>query len=98
MKTCPLACSNKVFCEIIMIGDRLILLREQLKSKKPNVCKRCSLPYGDNHKVCPHCAGLSERQVEELIQKTNRLQKNTIWYLVFILLVLGGLLVVAMWI
>ena len=80
--------------EKIMIGDRLILLGQQLKSKKPNVCKRCSLPYGDDHTVCPHCTGLSERQIEELIKKSNQAQLNTIWYLVFLLLMLGAFLTI----
>jgi len=69
-------------------GGRLFLLYQQLKSKKPEICNRCSLPYDPEQTNCPHCIGLTERQVEELKENNKKVQYTNIVYLI---LVLGGL-------
>ncbi len=69
-------------------GGRLFLLYQQLKSKKPKLCNRCSLPYDPEQTNCPHCTGLTERQVEELKENNKKVQYTNIVYLI---LVLGGL-------
>ena len=67
---------------------RLIVMKEQLKSKKHKVCKRCSLPYDPKQINCPHCTGLTDRQVEELKDNNKKLKYGNI---VYIILVFGGL-------
>lgn len=70
------------------LGGRLILLGEQLRSKKPKQCNRCSLPYDPEQTNCPHCTGLSDRQVEELKENNKNVQYGNI---VYIILVFSGL-------
>lgn len=48
------------------LGERLILLRHQLKAPKSKQCERCHLFYEHSLAQCPHCTGLSDRQVEDL--------------------------------
>jgi hypothetical protein len=61
---------------------RLIVLREQLKSKKHKICKRCSLPYDPKQTKCPHCTGLTDRQVEELKDNNKKVQYGNIVYII----------------
>jgi hypothetical protein len=74
------------------LGARLILLREQLNSRR---CPRCKLYYRKDKKDCPHCSDLNDAQVEELLQKAEGLTHGSIWYLIFLMLLLGGALVLA---
>ena len=47
--------------------ERLTLLEKNLGSKKPIKCNRCGLYFNDEkQKYCPHCKGLSNKQVEKL--------------------------------
>lgn len=77
---------------------RLILLRQQLKSKKPKLCPRCFNPYDPELVNCPHCIGLSEREVEELIEKNKKAQYTTIYYIVFLFICLSLLFAIMTWI
>jgi len=80
------------------LGGRLILLREQLKSKKPKLCSRCSLPYDPEKVNCPHCTGLSDREVEEVIEQNKKSQYATIRYLVLLFIGLVFLFAIMTWI
>lgn len=69
---------------------RYILLREQLKSKKTKICHRCNLPYNEAESDCPHCAGLNERQLEELIDKQKKIQTGNVFYIIFVFVLLAA--------
>ena len=73
---------------IMSLVARLIVMKEQLKSKKPKVCNRCSLPYDPKQTNCPHCTGLTDRQIEELKGDNKKVQYGNI---VYIILVFSGL-------
>ena len=76
---------------------RLIVLREQLKSKKHKVCKRCSLPYDPKQKNCPHCTGLTDRQVEELKDSNQKIKYGNIVYIILVFIGLAFLFVLMSW-
>ena len=80
------------------LGARLILLGQQLRSKKPKQCGRCSLFYDERQENCPHCTGLSDRQVEELIENHKEIQTGNVLYIVFIFAALIFFIVVLQWI
>ena len=63
------------------LGVRYILLRKQLNSDKIKMCDRCNLPYDEKRPNCPHCNGLSDRQVEELIENQKEIQTGSILYI-----------------
>ncbi len=69
---------------------RAILLRQQLKKSKNQItCQRCLLPYDSAQETCPHCTGLSDRQVEDLRKRQHHQGLGNALYLV---LVLAGLM------
>ena len=68
----------------MLTGGRLFLLYQQLRSKKPKHCKRCSLPYDPEQKTCPHCTGLTERQVEALTDKHKKALYGTVVHLILV--------------
>ena len=72
------------------LGASLILLKEQLNSK---MCPRCRLYYKRDKKECPHCSNLDDYQVYELLQKAEDLSHGSIWYLIFLMLLLLGAIV-----
>ena len=74
------------------LGARLILLREQLNSK---MCPRCRLYYKKENRECPHCSKLNDRQVEELLQRSEDIAHGGVWYLIFLMAVLVGVVVFA---
>ena len=76
---------------------RLIVLREQLKSKKFKLCKRCSLPYDPKQINCPHCTGLTERQVEELKDNNKKVQYGNIVYIIIVISGLAFLFALMRW-
>ena len=80
------------------VGDRLILLSQQLKSKKPKQCERCQLMYDSNLNICPHCTGLSDREVEELQINNKKIRRANITHLIQLLIGLFILLAMALWI
>ena len=55
---------------------RLILFRQQLKEKSHEKCRQCYLPYDESLGKCPHCAILSESEVEELIERQKRSKRE----------------------
>ena len=68
---------------------RAILLRRQLKEdKKRKKCGRCHLVYDRSLEQCPHCKGLNDRQVAEMIETQKKIQTGNILHMV---LVIGGL-------
>jgi hypothetical protein len=68
---------------------RAILLRRQLKEdKKRKKCERCHLVYDRSLEQCPHCSGLNDRQVAEMLNAQKKMQMGNILH---IALVLGGL-------
>ena len=71
---------------------KLILLREQLNSK---MCPRCRLYFKKEKMECPHCSKLNDRQVEELLQRSDDIAHGSVWYLLFLMAVLVGLLILA---
>jgi hypothetical protein len=76
---------------------RLIVLREQLKSKKFKLCKRCSLPYDPKQINCPHCTGLTERQVEELKDSNKKLKFGNLVYIILVFIGLALLFSLMSW-
>ena len=74
------------------LGASLILLKEQLNSK---MCPRCRLYYRKDKKECPHCSDLNDHQVNELLQRAEDLTQGSIWHLIFLMLLLGGAIVLA---
>jgi len=66
----------------IGLTERLALLHQQAKYKKPKQCLRCSLFYEESQETCPHCTGMSERQVEALIRKNNTTHISNFLYLI----------------
>jgi ribosomal protein L37E len=75
----------------MFLGGRLLLLYQQLKSKKHKMCERCGRPYDAGQINCPHCSGLSERELEELMDRTRRSQRAVVGYIVFLFLCLSFL-------
>ena len=74
---------------------KLIMLRRDLKAKKPNHCDRCGLYYTDEHKECPHCKGLSNEEIAALQNQQQKTQFGNIWHLVLVfvgLAILFGIL------
>lgn len=74
---------------------KLIMLRRDLKAKKPNRCDRCGLYYTDVYKECPHCKGLSNEEVTGLQNRQQKTQFGNIWHLVLVfigLAILFGIL------
>jgi len=80
------------------LGARLILLGQQLKSKKSRQCSRCELFYHQSQENCPHCTGLSDRQVEELIENHKKIQTGNVLYLTFLFAALVFFFVVLIWV
>ena len=72
------------------LGASLLLLKEQLNSK---MCPRCRLYYPKDKKNCPHCFDLNDQQVDELLQKADNLSHGSIWYLIFVMLLIMGAIV-----
>ncbi|MFW5989605.1 MAG: hypothetical protein ACOCPQ_05150 [Desulfosudaceae bacterium] len=69
---------------------RAFLLRQQLKeSRNRKICPRCGPTHDKNADSCPHCAGLSDLQVEHLREQQKKAQTGNALYLV---LVLAGLM------
>ena len=79
------------------LGGRLILLSQQLRSKKPRQCSRCSLFYDDGQENCPHCTGLTDRQVEELNENQKEIQTGNVLYILFIFAALIIVFAVLQW-
>ncbi len=78
---------------------RAILLRQQLKSKnKLKQCPRCSLFYEQSQDHCPHCAGLNDRQIEELIERQKTFQTGNILHIVFVFSALALFFALLIWI
>ena len=73
------------------------MLYQQLKSKKPKQCNRCSLPYDPEQINCPHCTGLSDRQVEELKENNKKVQYGNVIYLVLVFFGLAFLIALISW-
>ena len=67
---------------------RAILLRQQLKSNNLKKCDKCFLVYDKSEAQCPHCKGLNDRQVEELIESQKNMQNGNILHFI---IVIGGL-------
>lgn len=80
------------------LGARLLLLSQQLRSKKFIQCKRCALFYETDQENCPHCTGLSDRQAEELIDDDNKIQIGNALYLVFLFTALISGFALLLWI
>lgn len=78
-------------------GGRLILLSQQLKAKKPKQYERCQLVYDSNLDNCPHCTGLSEREVEELQIENKQMQKANIIHLLQLFIGLFILFAIVFW-
>ena len=77
---------------------RAILLRRQLKSNNLKQCNRCSLVYDRSLSQCPHCKGLNERQVEELIEKQKRIQIGSVLHILIVFGVLALFFGILLWI
>jgi len=74
---------------------KLIMLRRDLKAKKPNRCERCGLYYNDDRKECHHCKGLSDEQVARLQAREQKTRFGNIRHLVLVfvgLAILFGIL------
>lgn len=80
------------------VVGRLILLKQQMKSKGPKLCPRCLNAYDPEQVNCPHCTGLSEREVEDLIEKNKKVQYTTICYIVLLFICLSLLFAIMTWI
>jgi len=74
------------------LGAKLFLLIEQLNSR---MCPRCRLYYKKEIPECPHCSKLNDNQVEDLLQRSDEIAHGSIWYLIFLMIALGGLLALA---
>ena len=79
------------------VVGRLILLREQLKSTKPKQCERCQLVYDSSLDNCPHCTGLSDREVEELKINNKKIQRANIIHLIQLFIGLFILFAIVFW-
>ncbi|MCW7754955.1 hypothetical protein OOT00_13265 [Desulfobotulus sp. H1] len=77
--------------------DRFILLKQQLNAKQPKPCHRCGLHYEDSKKVCPHCAGLSERELEALIQRKKAMIRGNVWHMLWVFGALSAFFILLFW-
>ncbi len=77
---------------------RAILLRQQLKSKKLKQCPRCSLFYEQSRDHCPHCTGLNNRQIEDLMERQKSFQTGNILHIVFVFGALALFFALLIWI
>jgi ribosomal protein L37E len=71
---------------------KLIMLRRDLKAKKPNRCERCGLYYNEDQKECPHCKGLPDEEVASLQDREQKTVFGNIRHLVLVFVGLAILL------
>jgi hypothetical protein len=67
---------------------KLIMLRRDLKTEKPNRCERCGSLYRNDRRECPHCEGLSDEAVAAI---QTRRRKTLFGNLGHLILVFAGL-------
>ncbi|TYT75143.1 hypothetical protein [Desulfobotulus mexicanus] len=77
--------------------DRLIMLRQQLRSKQPKQCRRCGLSYEDSKMNCPHCSGLSERELEELVRRKKAMIRGNVLHMLFVFAALAVFFILFFW-